>query len=67
MMKNWQLITLIGLIASQSSCTTAQTTKYESRDSMGYHQTTYTIQNEHRRQNDDLLTKSVERINWDKW
>ena len=66
-MTNWQLVLLIGLIASQSSCTTTQTTKYESRDSMGQRQTTYSIKNEHRRQNDDLLTKSVERINWDKW
>ena len=66
-MTNWQLITLIGLIASQSSCTTTQATNYQSRDSMGQHQTTYTIENEHRRQNDELLTKSVKRINWDTW
>jgi len=65
-MKNWRFVLLIGLIASQTSCAT-KSTKYESRESNGNRQTDISIENQNRRQNDQLLTKSVERINWDNW
>lgn len=65
-MKNWQLVTLIGLFASSISCSN-HNQKYQSRESIGFHQTTKSIENEKRRSNDDLFHKSVERINWDNW
>ena len=66
-MKNWQLITLIGLTASFTGCATTENQKYQSRDNLGSYQTTLSIQNQHRRVNDDILTKRQERLNWDTW
>ena len=66
-MKNWHLITLIGLTASFTGCATTENETYQSRDRFGNYQTTKTIKQDTNRQSDERFSKKEQRINWDNW